>query len=158
MASYFLLQNQSSGPAPQRRQAPSSLWPGGLTVPEVRPAWRSCSSHFLLLQRLLVLWAGDTPRASYKETLCLAKASHQLALPGFPWWLFPESTCQCRRRKRCEFDPWVGKIPWRRAWQPTPVFLPGESYGQRSLVAYRVRKSWGHSWSYVAAAAAACLP
>ena len=35
-----------------------------------------------------------------------------------------ESTCQCRRRG---FNPWVGKIPWRRAWQPTPVFLPGES-------------------------------
>ena len=34
------------------------------------------------------------------------------------------------------FDPWVGKIPWRRALQPTPVFLPGESYGQRSLVDY----------------------
>ena len=32
-----------------------------------------------------------------------------------------------RRHKRCRFDPWVGKIPWRRAWQPTPVFLPGES-------------------------------
>ena len=37
---------------------------------------------------------------------------------------------------RCGFDPWVGKIPWRRAWQPTPVFLPGESHGQRSLVGY----------------------
>ena len=35
-----------------------------------------------------------------------------------------------------QFDPWVGKIPWRRAWQPTPVFLPGESHGQRSLVSY----------------------
>ena len=34
------------------------------------------------------------------------------------------------------FDTWVGKIPWRRAWQPTPVFLPGESHGQRSLVGY----------------------
>ena len=34
------------------------------------------------------------------------------------------------------FDPWDGKIPWRRAWQPTPVFLPGESHGQRSLVGY----------------------
>ena len=31
---------------------------------------------------------------------------------------------QCRRCRRCELDPWVGKIPWRRAWQPTPVFLP----------------------------------
>ena len=38
-----------------------------------------------------------------------------------------EPTCQCRRRKRHGFDPWVGKIPWRRAWQPTPVFLPGKS-------------------------------
>ena len=34
------------------------------------------------------------------------------------------------------FDPWIGKIPWRRAWLPTPVFLPGESHGQRSLVGY----------------------
>ena len=35
---------------------------------------------------------------------------------------------------RNRFDPWAGKIPWRRAWQPTPVLLPGESHGQRSLV------------------------
>ena len=38
-----------------------------------------------------------------------------------------------RRRKKRGFDPWAGKIPWRKAWQPTPVFLPGESRGQRSL-------------------------
>ena len=38
--------------------------------------------------------------------------------------------------KRHRFDPWVRKIPWRRAWKPTPVFLPGESHGQRSLVNY----------------------
>ena len=47
-----------------------------------------------------------------------------------------ESTCQYRRRRRCEFDLWVRKIPWRWKWQPTPVFLPGESHGQKSLVAY----------------------
>ena len=35
-----------------------------------------------------------------------------------------------------EFNPWIGKTPWRRAWQPTPVFLPRESHGQRSLVGY----------------------
>ena len=45
-----------------------------------------------------------------------------------------EPACQCRRHKRHRFSPWVRKIPWRRAWQPTPVFLPGESHGQRSLV------------------------
>ena len=44
-----------------------------------------------------------------------------------------EPTCQCRRHKRCGFNPWVGKIPWRRAWQLTPVFLPGESHGQKML-------------------------
>ena len=43
------------------------------------------------------------------------------------WRLCKESACQCRRHKRCRFDPWVGKIPWRRKWQPTPVFLPGKS-------------------------------
>ena len=41
-----------------------------------------------------------------------------------------------RRHKRCSFDPWVRKIPWRRAWQPTSVVLPGEWHGQRSLVVY----------------------
>ena len=50
-----------------------------------------------------------------------------------------EPACQRRRRKRWGFDPWVGKVPWRRAWQPTPVFLPGESHGQRSLVGYSPR-------------------
>ena len=41
-----------------------------------------------------------------------------------------------------QFDPWVRKIPWRRAWQPTLVFLPGESHGQRSPVGYG---PWGHN-------------
>ena len=41
-----------------------------------------------------------------------------------------------RRHKRCGFDSWVGKIPWRRKWLPPPVFLPGESHGQRSLANY----------------------
>ena len=48
-----------------------------------------------------------------------------------------EPTCQCRR---CGFDSWARKTPWRRAWQPTPVFLPGESHGQRSLAGY---SPWG---------------
>ena len=47
-----------------------------------------------------------------------------------------EFTCHCRRLKRWGFDPWVGTIPWRKARQPTPVFLPGEPHGQRSLVGY----------------------
>ena len=47
-----------------------------------------------------------------------------------------EPACQCRRCKRHGFDPWAGKIPWRKAWQHTPVFLIGESHGQRSLAGY----------------------
>ena len=53
---------------------------------------------------------------------------------GFPGGsVVKESTCQCKRHR---FNPWVGKIPWRRKWQPTPAFLPGKSHGQRSLVGY----------------------
>ena len=43
--------------------------------------------------------------------------------------------------KRHRFDPWVGETSWRRAWQPTPVFLPGKSHGQWSLAGY---SPWGH--------------
>ena len=48
------------------------------------------------------------------------------------------------RLKRCRLHPWIGKIPWRRAQQPFPAFLPGESHGQRSLVGY---SPWGHKES-----------
>ena len=48
-----------------------------------------------------------------------------------------EPACQRKRCKRCKFDPWIGKIPRRRARQPTLVFLPGESHGQRSLAGFR---------------------
>ena len=55
-----------------------------------------------------------------------------------------ESACQCRKWKRLGFNPWVRKIPWSRKWHPTPVFLPGESHGQRSLMGYSLwgRKEW----------------
>ena len=45
----------------------------------------------------------------------------------------------CLQCRRPGFNPWVRKIPWRRAWPPTPVFLPGRSYGQRSLAGYSPR-------------------
>ena len=63
------------------------------------------------------------------------------------WLDFPggasgkEPACQCRS---CGFDPWVRKIPWRKVWQPTPVFLPGKSHGQRSLAGGRL---WSHKES-----------
>ena len=66
------------------------------------------------------------------------------------YFIFPggtggkEPACQCRRCKRCRFDPWVGKIPWSRKWQPTPAFLPKESHGQSSLEGYSPQghKGW----------------
>ena len=60
-----------------------------------------------------------------------------MCLLGFPGAASgKEPTCRCRKHKRQWFNPWIGKIPWRRAWQPTPVFLPGKSLGQRSLDSY----------------------
>ena len=60
----------------------------------------------------------------------------------YPWWLRQSRIClQCGRPA---FDLWVGKIPWEREWQPTPIFLPGEFHGQRNLVGYSSR---GHKES-----------
>ena len=64
-------------------------------------------------------------------------------------WGFPGGTsgkgpaCQCKRCKRLWFDPWIGKISWRRKWQCIPVFLPRKSHRQRSLgvAVHRVTKS-----------------
>ena len=62
---------------------------------------------------------------------------YQLA---FQWLSGEKSTCQCRSHRRCRFNPWVRKIPWKREWQPIPVFLTGKSYGQRNLAGY---SPWG---------------
>ena len=63
------------------------------------------------------------------------------------WLSSKESACNAAdhlKCRRCGFDPWVGMIPWRRKWQPTPVFLPEKSHRQRNLVGYSPcdRKSW----------------
>ena len=71
-----------------------------------------------------------------------------------------EPSCRCKRRKRRSFHLWIRKTPWRRPWQLTPVFLPGESLGQRSLGGYSPRghtesdmpemlsvRSWMESWA-----------
>ena len=69
----------------------------------------------------------------------------QYLLGGFPGGTSgKEPIYQRRRHKTHKFNPWFGKIPWRRAWQPTPVLLPGESHGQRSLAGY---SPWVHKES-----------
>ena len=65
-------------------------------------------------------------------------------------WGFPggaggkDAACQCRRQKRCRFDPRVGKIPWSRKWQPDPILISGKFHGQRFLGGYC---PWGHEES-----------
>ena len=73
--------------------------------------------------------------------VCLFFASKHNPKMGFPGGaVVKNSTCQQRRRKRWGFDSWVEKTPCGKKWQPSPVFLPGESHGQRSLVGY---SPWG---------------
>ena len=65
-----------------------------------------------------------------------------ISMEGFPGGsAVKESSCQSRR---CRFDPWVRKKPWRRTWEPTPVFLSGKSHEQRSVAGYSL---WGHQES-----------
>ena len=76
-----------------------------------------CGVLIICQRRLLPLWHVLSPR-NFPGGACVKE-------PG----------CQCRRLKRLEFNAWVRKILWRKAWQPTPVFLPGETHGQGSLSA-----------------------
>ena len=77
---------------------------------------------------------------NYKNAEFLIDATYLLT--QLPKWLSgKESACQYRR---CRFDLWVRKMPWRNKWQPTPVFLPEKSLGERSLLGY---SPWGHKES-----------
>ena len=113
--------------------------------------WKECKSRRvwrLVLSKLNRLM--DTASFLSKESLPWKKrqchSTKRLAFPGGA--AGKEHACQSRRQKRCGFDFWVEKIPWRRKWQPTPAFLPVESHGQRSLAGY---SPWdcraGHDWS-----------
>ena len=81
------------------------------------------------------LLCGSQPGVlSCVQSLCLGFPKGHQRLPK--WSSGKEPACQRRRHKRCRFNLWVGKIPWRRKWQPTPVFLTGKFHGQKSLVGY----------------------
>ena len=87
------------------------------------------------------------PIAAAKSTLWFCM--NALCTMGFPVAQWQRICLQGRSYGRHRFYPWVGKVPWGRAWQPTPVFLPGEYHGQRSLMAYssygcRVRQDWSY--------------
>ena len=111
-----------------------SPWSDG---PSSRKAsWTSASVAVCLSARKN---KGGGQQETRREVNCLL--SIFLEAVGLPRLLSgEESTWQCRWCRRREFASWVRKIPWRRKWQPAPVFLPWKPHGQRSLVGYSL---WG---------------
>ena len=103
--------------------------PGTLVIlPACPRGWRPYLFSSLLMQRVGVVLCS---------VWCLQSFPSAVHLLGFS----PGSVVKTPPvMQRCKFDPWVGKIPWRRAWPPAPVFLPGKSHGQRSLAGY---SPWG---------------
>ena len=113
----------------------------GVAQSRTRLKWLSSSSSLWSVSQALLQYTGHF-------RFCSGLKGHMVRNTTLRRWIntnmykemgFPggasgkEPICQCRR---CGFDPCIGKIPWRRAWQATPVFLPGESHGQRSLAGY----------------------
>ena len=83
-------------------------------------------------------WASTIERMKFVSSNMLEATQNIGSLVAH---LVKETACQCRRRG---FNPWIGKFPWRRKWQPTPVFLPKKFHGQRSLAGY---SPWGRKES-----------
>ena len=109
--------------------------------------WHSFSSPVATVE--FSKFAGVLSTASslriYSEIRQTGYLFFSSCIMGFPGGTSgKESACQCRRCQRCRFDPWVGKTLWRGKGQPTPVFVPGKSHGQRSLVSY---SPWGRKES-----------
>ena len=116
-------------PASSKQQSVSPLIPSHLqTIAELWAAHSSLQDplYFSFIPAFLL------PSRSFTFFfLFLTSIKKKKNVEGLPWWLSgKKSTCQCRRHR---FDPWVGKIPWRRKWQPTPVSLTRKCNGQRSL-------------------------
>ena len=110
----------------------SSLWSSG-SVPS--------HLHYMTWGPAVSLRPGVlTPGIPGLSSAWMSKIGYVTPYPKWrlPWWFSgKEAACQCRR---CRFYPCVGKIPWRRKWQPAPVFLPREFHGQRSLAGF---SPWG---------------
>ena len=106
-----------------------------------------------LLADVLKLWAKNQPSVNILPWGLLSQVLPHLGFLGGS--MGNESARQYRRRRRHSFHLWIRKIPWRRAGQPTPVFLPEESHGQRSLAGYSPR---GHKESDTAERMRMCAP
>ena len=105
------------------------------------PTLEGMATHSVFLPGLVDNSPGGHRELHMIERLTLSLSTNTRGFPGGASG--KEPSFQCRGYKRHMFDPWIGKIPWRRAWQSTPVFLPGDQ-GQRSLAGY---SPWGHKGS-----------
>ena len=129
---------------------PVHMWDSRLLCCVSKPKVLEQQVHKMSLVKLLikcinVLWPKKLENAIYSFIswiiatylyMCTLKSfgENYSKEEGLLWWFSGrESAWQCRR---CGLDSWVGKVPCIRKWQPTPVFLPGESHGQRNLVSY----------------------
>jgi hypothetical protein len=93
--------------------------------------------HSQLLTALWIILINILCTKGSGSQMILFQKGMFLVMEGLPWWLSgKEFTWQGRRLR---FNPWVRKLPGRRNWQPTPVFLPGEPHGQRGLAGYSPR-------------------
>ena len=97
----------------------------GLGNPMDRGAWRA------IVHRAAKNWTWLKQLST-----CMHTHTHTRTHTQRWWHSGKESVCQYRICQKCRSDPWVGKSPWNRKWQPTPVFLPGNFRGQRSLAGY----------------------
>ena len=115
----FLNQDQATQPQQECQQV-TMIWV--LTCPKVRCTLIAITSWYLPDFFSVNLWI---------------ELDGRIVSTGLPWWLSWQRIClQCRRPG---FNPWVGKIPWRREWLPTPGFLPGESLRvEGQLVGWRI--------------------
>ena len=108
-------------------------------------SWKRINTYFNRAERKLIRYLNFPPS---QAAFLIVNSAWVLTIytRGFPWWLSgKESASQCRRWG-CSL--WVGKIPWRRKWELTPVFLPGRFHGQRSLTDYSPRgPRVGHNWT-----------
>ena len=112
-----------------------------LLPPSIFPSIRVFSNESALHIRWPKYWSSHYEFLLWIPTVTFL-TERKFRGDSLPTWLSgQESACQGRRCRRRGFNLWVGKIPWKRAWQPAPVFLCGEPHGQRSLVGH---SPWDH--------------
>ena len=100
---------------------------------------------FVVLQSFYYEWMSESSKTGSVMSNSCYPMDCRMGFPGGASG--KEPAFQHRRCKRPGFDPWVGKIPWKRAWQHPPIILPGESYGERSLGGYSPQDHEESTWS-----------